>query len=180
MKAIIKIFFINILFINFILLYGCGGVKEKIGLIKKIPDEFQVYKNKPLSVPPNFELRAPAKGALENDEDNNKNIIFNNAEITDEQLSISDEILLIAVGEKTSDKNIRKVINEENSIEEVDKSTIEKILDFDTVFEVKNNEVEKIINPQEEKERIEKLTKEGKITKVENQVTIIEKEGSLD
>ena len=177
MKAIIKIFFINILFINFVLLYGCGGVKEKIGIIKKIPDEFQVYKNKPLSVPPNFELRPPSKDAVENDQ--NKNIIFNNAEITDEKLSISDEILLIAVGEKTSDKNIRKVINEENSIEEVDKSIIEQILDFDPLFEVIKKEEEEI-NPQEEKERIEKLTKEGKIIKVDNQAIIIEKEGSLD
>ena len=177
MRAIIKIFFINILFINFILLYGCGGVKEKIGLIKKIPDEFQVYKNKPLSVPPNFELRPPSKDAGENDQ--NKNIIFNNAETTDENLSISDEILLIAVGEKTSDKNIRKIINEENSIEEVDKSIMEQILDFDPLFEVIKKEEEEI-NPQEEKERIEKLTKEGKIIKVDNQAIIIEKEGSLD
>ena len=177
MKAIIKIFFINILFINFVLLYGCGGVKEKIGLIKKIPDEFQVYKNKPLSVPPNFELRPPSKDVVENDQ--NKNIIFNNAETTDENLSISDEILLIAVGEKTSDKNIRKIINEDNSIEEVDKSIMEQILDFDPLFEVVKKEEEEI-NPQEEKERIEKLTKEGKIIKVDNQAIIIEKEGSLD
>ena len=177
MRAIIKIFFINILFINFILLYGCGGVKEKIGLIKKTPDEFQVYKNKPLSVPPNFELRPPSKDAVENDK--TKNIIFNNAEITDEKLSISDEILLIAVGEKTSDKNIRKIINGENSIEEVDKSIMEQILDFDPLFEVIKKEEEEI-NPQEEKERIEKLTKEGKIIKVDNQAIIIEKEGSLD
>ena len=177
MRAIIKIFFINILFINFVLLYGCGGVKEKIGLIKKIPDEFQVYKNKPLSVPPNFELRPPSKDVVENDQ--NKNIIFNNAETTDENLSISDEILLIAVGEKTSDKNIRKIINEDNSIEEVDKSIMEQILDFDPLFEVIKKEEEEI-NPQEEKERIEKLTKEGKIIKVDNQAIIIEKEGSLD
>lgn len=177
MKAIIKIFFINILFINFVLLYGCGGVKEKIGLIKKIPDEFQVYKNKPLSVPPNFELRPPSKDAIENDK--TKNIIFNNAEITDENLPISDEILLIAMDEKTSNKNIRKIINEENSIQEIDKSTIDKILDFDLLFEVIKKEEEKI-NPQVEKERIEKLKKEGKIIKVDNQAIIIEKEGSLD
>ena len=177
MRTIIKIFFINILFINFVLLYGCGGVKEKIGLIKKTPDEFQVYKNKPLSVPPNFELRPPSKDTVENDQ--NKNIIFNNAEITDENLPISDEILLIAMDEKTSNKNIRKIINEENSIQEIDKSTIDKILDFDLLFEVIKKEEEEI-NPQEEKERIEKLTKDGKIIKVDKQAIIIEKEGSLD
>ena len=83
------------------------------------------------------------------------------------------------MGEKTSDKNIRKIINGDNSIEEVDKSIMEQILDFDPLFEVIKKEEEEI-NPQEEKERIEKLTKEGKIIKVDNQAIIIEKEGSLD
>ena len=88
-------------------------------------------------------------------------------------------MLLIAVREKESEKNIRKIINEENSIQEVDKSILDKILDFERVFEVKKNE-EDTINAKEEKERIEKLEEEGKIIKVENQAIIIEKEGSLD
>ena len=50
MSALLKIYFIHIGII--LLLYGCGGVKEKIGMIKKAPDEFQVYESKPLSVPP--------------------------------------------------------------------------------------------------------------------------------
>ena len=178
MRALIKIYFIPMSIV--FLLYGCGEVKQKIGLIKKAPDEYQVYESKPLSVPPNFELRAPSKDAVEDDQNDNKNIIFNNAENADENLSLSDEILLIAVGEKTLDKNIRKIINEENSIQEVDKSIIDQILDFDSLFEVKKKEEAKEINPQEEKERIEKLTKEGKIIKVDNQAIIIEKEGSLD
>jgi len=170
---------IKILFINFFLLFGCGGVKEKIGLIKKIPNEFQVYKNKPLSVPPNFELKPPVKSDIVIDQNEAKIIIFNDEDNTDEKLSLSDKVLLIAVGEKESEKNIRQIINEDHSIQEVDKSILDKILDFETVFEVKKNE-EGTINAQEEKERIEKLKEEGKIIKVENQAIIIEKEGSLD
>ena len=54
-----KLFFRIILVVNLLFLYSCGGVKENIGLIKKSPDEFQVYEKKPLSVPPTFELRPP-------------------------------------------------------------------------------------------------------------------------
>jgi len=178
MRALIKIYFIPISII--FLLYGCGGVKEKIGLIKKAPDEFQVYESKALSVPPNFELRPPLEGAIVVDEDDNKNILFSDKDKTDEKLTLSDGILLIAVGEKETKENIRKIINDENNIEEVDKSIIDQILDFDAVFEVKDNKQSAEINPVEEKERIEKLQKEGKIIKGANDAIIIEKAGSLD
>ena len=177
MRVLLKICIISIS----IILCGCGEVvKEKIGLIKKAPDEFQVYKSKPLSVPPNFELRPPSEGDIIVDEDVNKNIIFTTEDKKEERLSISDEILLIAVGEKDSEKNIRKIINEENSIEVVDKSVIDKILDFESVFDVEADERSEEIDPTKERERIEKLKKAGQIIKSSNEATIIEKEGSLD
>ena len=177
MRALIKIYFIPMSIV--FLLYGCGEVKEKIGIIKKAPDEFQVYESKPLSVPPNFELRPPSEGAI-GSEDDNKDLLFSDKDETDENLTLSDEILLIEVGEKETKANIRKIINDENSIEEVDKSVIDKILDFEAVFEVKSNEQSTEIDPVIEKERIEKLKKEGKIIKGANDAVIMEKEGSLD
>ncbi len=177
MRALIKIYFIPMSIV--FLLYGCGEVKEKIGLIKKAPDEFQVYESKPLSVPPNFELRPPSEGAI-GIEDGNKDILFPDKDETDEELTLSDEILLIEVGEKETKANIRKIINDENSIEEVDKSIIDKILNFEAVFEEKSNDQLEEIDPAKEKERIEKLEKEGKIIKSANDAVIIEKEGSLD
>jgi len=180
MRVLQKIYIIPISII--VLLYGCGEVKDKIGLIKKAPDEFQVYEKKPLSVPPNFDLRAPAaedKLVDESDESDEK-IIFSNIDNKDENLTLSDELLLIAVGEKEIESNIRKIINDQNSIETLDKSFIDQILDFDTPFDAKVNEGAIEINPVEEKERIEKLKKEGNIIKVDNNAIIIEKEGSLD
>ena len=177
MRALIKIYFIPMSIV--FLLYGCGEVKEKIGLIKKAPDEFQVYESKPLSVPPNFELRPPSEGAI-GSEDDNKGILFSDKDETDEKLTLSDEILLIEVGEKETKANIRKIINDENSIEEVDKSFIDKILNFEAVFEEKSNEQSIEIDPVIEKERIEKLKKEGKIIKGANDAVIMEKEGSLN
>ena len=178
MRSLIKIYFITMSII--FLLYGCGGVKEKIGLIKKAPDEFQVYEKKPLSVPPNFELRPPSEGEVLDNEDDKKNIIFTDEENTDERLSLSDEVLLIEIGENETKENIRKIINDENSIEVVDKSVIDKILDFESVFDVEADERSEEIDPTKERERIEKLKKAGQIIKSSNEATIIEKEGSLD
>jgi hypothetical protein len=178
MRALINIYFIPIVIILFF--SGCGGVKDKIGLIKKAPDEFQVYESKPLSVPPNFELRPPLEGAIVLDEDDNDNIIFSDEDKTNENLTLSDEMLLISVGEKETKNNIREVINDENSIEAVNKSLMDKILDFDKVFETEGNEKSVEIDPVAEKERIEKLEKEGKIIKGANDASIMEQEGSLD
>tara|TARA_B110000261_G_scaffold78871_1_gene90805 strand:+ start:235 stop:768 length:534 start_codon:yes stop_codon:yes gene_type:complete len=177
MRALLKIYIIPISIMFF--LYGCGGVKEKIGLIKRAPDEFQVYESKPLSVPPDFDLRPPVEGDMLTEE-SNEEIIFRNENNTEENLTLSDEILLIAVGEKETKVNIRKIINDDNSIEALDKSIIDKILDFDAVFEVKGDELSEEINPAMEKERIEKSKKEDQIIKGANDGVIIEKAGSLD
>ncbi len=49
-----------------ILLSACGDAdsfREKMGLNRKGPDEFQVYARPPLTVPPDFNLRPPKSGA---------------------------------------------------------------------------------------------------------------------
>tara|TARA_B110000008_G_scaffold167354_1_gene167308 strand:+ start:1090 stop:1851 length:762 start_codon:yes stop_codon:yes gene_type:complete len=154
MIALLKIYFILTCII--LLLNSCGGVKEKIGIIKKAPDEFQVYESKPLSVPPNFELRPPAEGEILANE-NDESIIFSDENNIDKNLTLSDEILLISLGEKEIEKNIRKIINDENSIQEVDKSLLDKIINFEPIFEGEKNKESEIINAVEEKKRIEDL-----------------------
>lgn len=185
MRFLKKIFFINILFFSFIILNGCGGVKEKIGLIKKAPDEYQVYENKPLAVPPNFELRPPLEDNTQKEEDLDKKLIFSEVDQENESLTVSDEILLIAVGEKNSEKNIRKIINEENSIQEVDKSLLDKILNFDPIFEVEEDKDSENINAEDEKKRIEDSKSEIKsietnIEDAENNNVMDEEKSFLD
>ena len=157
MSALLKIYFILTCFI--LLLNGCGEVKEKIGIIQKAPDEFQVYESKPLSVPPNFELRPPAEGEILTNE-RDQNIIFTDENNIDENLTLNDEILLIAVGEKKIEQNIRKIINKENSIQEVDKSLLDKIINFEPIFEVGEDKKYETLNAEEEKKRIEDLKSE--------------------
>ncbi|GIR54161.1 MAG: hypothetical protein CM15mP62_16320 [Rhodospirillaceae bacterium] len=44
-------------------LTGCGEVRSMLGQNKQSPDEFAVLSQAPLSIPPNFTLRAPEPGA---------------------------------------------------------------------------------------------------------------------
>ena len=155
MKLFIKNIFIFILLL--FLFVGCGkDTRKKMGIVNTSPDEFQVYKQKSLSVPPNFELRAPDSEELNNNVIEDKDLLFNDDEKV--QLSVSDEILLMALGKDKIDRNIRKIINEENSLEDVDKSTLDKILDFEPVFEVKKED--EVLDPEVEKRRLEEISEE--------------------
>tara|TARA_B100001559_G_scaffold45773_1_gene34340 strand:- start:212 stop:1105 length:894 start_codon:yes stop_codon:yes gene_type:complete len=172
-KINIKFYFKFILFINFLFLFGCTGVKEKIGIINKSPDEFQVYEKKPLDIPPNFELRPPIDGDKIVADSEDENIIFNEEVNTNESLTIEDEVLLISIGDKDSDKDIREMINNENSIREIEKPLLDKILDFDTIIEV-NKEENDELDPNVEKERINQLKEEGKLIDAQEEERIID------
>ena len=173
-KINIKFYLKFILFINLLFLFSCSkGVKEKIGIINKSPDEFQVYEQKPLDVPPNFELRPPIDGDKVITDSKDENIIFNEEVNTNESLTIEDEVLLISIGDKDSDTDIREVINDENSIREIEKPLLDKILDFDPIIEV-NKEENNELDPNAEKERIDQLKEEGKLIDAKQEKKIID------
>ena len=172
-KINIKFYLKFILFIKLLFLFGCTGVKEKIGIINKSPDEFQVFEQKPLDVPPNFELRPPIDGDKVITDSKDENIIFNEEVNTNESLTIEDEVLLISIGDKDSDKDIREVINDENSIREIEKPLLDKILDFDPILEV-NKEENNELDPNAEKERIDSLKEEGKLIDAKEDKIIID------
>ena len=172
-KINIKFYLKFILFIKLLFLFGCTGVKEKIGIINKSPDEFQVYEQKPLDVPPNFELRPPIDGDKVVRDSKDEDIIFNEEVNINESLTIEDEVLLISIGDKDSDKDIREVINDENSIREIKKPLLDKILDFDPILEV-NKEENNELDPNTEKERIDKLKEEGKLIDAKQEKIIID------
>ncbi len=46
-----------------ITLAGCGDVERTFGLVRDSPDEFTVETRAPLSMPPDYQLRAPQPGA---------------------------------------------------------------------------------------------------------------------
>lgn len=46
-----------------VLLSGCGGLADTLGLGRNAPDEFAVVERPPLAIPPGFDLRPPKPGA---------------------------------------------------------------------------------------------------------------------
>lgn len=60
------------------LLTSCSSFKEKAGLVKYQPDEYQVVTNPPLVVPPDFNVQSPeeliAKKNSEHQTANNDNL----------------------------------------------------------------------------------------------------------
>lgn len=46
-----------------LVLGACGETRSLLGLERKAPDEYQVLRHAPLSMPPNINLRPPAEGA---------------------------------------------------------------------------------------------------------------------
>ncbi len=61
-----------------LLITSCSSFKEKAGLVKYQPDEYQVVTNPPLVVPPDFNIQSPeeliTKKSSEHQTANNDNL----------------------------------------------------------------------------------------------------------
>ncbi len=74
---------------------------------------------------------------------------------------------------KINGKATLEVINDENSIREIEKPLLDKILDFDPILEV-NKEENNELDPNAEKERIDQLKEEGKLIDAKQEKIIID------
>jgi Protein of unknown function (DUF3035) len=59
LKRLLPVSFVG----SMLLLSGCTGFKQMIGLEQQPPDEFAVESRAPLTIPPEFNLRPPEPGA---------------------------------------------------------------------------------------------------------------------
>jgi hypothetical protein len=106
-----------------LMLGGCSGAADAIGLGRNAPDEFAVVERPPLSLPPDYELRPPRPGAPRPQEvsmpDRASQTVFGRAtpSSTGEPTSGSDaeKALLQAAGTDKADSGIRSVIDREAS-----------------------------------------------------------------
>ena len=118
MKLAYFFIFILILTIN-----SCSKLRESAGVTRKSIDEFQVIKNPPLVIPPDFNLLPPDQLKVKNIEDIDKEfaqeILFGldeNEIQTPKQLSIINQILSKADALEVS-SSIREEIDQEFSQE---------------------------------------------------------------
>jgi hypothetical protein len=120
-----KKFSMMLLFAGALLVGGCEGAREAIGIGKQSPDEFAVVTRAPLSMPPDFGLRPPRPGVDRPQEakitDSARELIVKSADPNASTRSVStaslgESAILSKAGATNPDPNIRREINRESSI----------------------------------------------------------------
>ena len=144
-------------------------MKKEMGFGKKSPDEYQVIANKPLSIPPNYDLIPPSEEAQ------NEVTSKEDKDVNKKKLTESDKSILVLSDADKADPQIRKILDEEQSVLKVEKSLLDKILAGEALINTEAKEVEEIIDPVAEKARITKKTQEDSI-KNKNEVPVITRE----
>lgn len=95
-------------------LAGCSGAQERLGIIKRTPDEFAVVKRAPLQMPPDYSLRPPRPGAPRPQErlasDEARAAVL--GEVKGEaNVSRAEDDLIRATGGSQAPTNIRAVVD---------------------------------------------------------------------
>ncbi len=146
------------------LLAACSGtVQQKLGLERRVPDEFQVVRRAPLTVPPDFTLRPPTPGqpAARNDTAlAAREILVGRAAGRPAGRTPGEAALVAAVKVEAEPDIRRKLVEDYGDLVDLDENSFLFILDFQRdQFEPKG----KVIDPAKE---AEKLRAEGRARRV--------------
>lgn len=149
-----QIFLIFLLLLGVVLLSGCSGAKESLGLERQAPDEFAVVRRAPLSLPPEYNLRPPVPGAPRPQEQvasaQAKAVVLGERAVAAQSVSKAEGDLLSRVGVEGIDPSIRtKVDAETASRVDKNKPVVKKLLS------IGSDEVPAVIvDPAAEAERL--------------------------
>lgn len=138
---------------------GCDKTKKALGLKRQIPDEFGVLDRAPLSTPPGIGLKPPTPGVARPQEaapqEKAEKILFNASsgkkknQTTSSQTSASEDFILKQAQTGERDTEIRKVVDQDASIDTPDEGVVKKIL-----FWQKKEQSADVIDPEEEHKRL--------------------------
>jgi hypothetical protein len=144
-----------------LLLAGCSSLRSIAGLDKDAPDEFQVVTRAPLSMPPDFGLRAPDPGAPRPQEvtptERARQIVIDREVAPGEPrvrpiegLSVGESAFLKHAGAASSDPNIRRQVDRETAtLADADKRWIDSLL-----FWKKSQPAGTVVDPEKESARL--------------------------
>ena len=151
---------------------ACSNVRETLGLNKRAPDEFTVMRKPPLVIPPNFSLRPPVAGGIDNGESESaakaRAAILGQAEGVSSATqapasqatakSIGEQALLLRAGAEKANPGIRQLIRRETTLlEEKDASFTERL-----IFWRKSPPPGQVIDAKKEAERLRQAAATGK------------------
>lgn len=166
-----------------LMLSGCSNVKEQLGVGRHSPDEFTVVKRAPLTLPPDYTLRAPSVGAAPpaSQTANQAKTILLGAPVAEVPTGSADSVLMQKMKVQTADPAIRDVISEENGIIALEnQKTIDRLLFWEEPELSDENIPASEIDPKKEAERL-KANKESGAPVNEGDVPVIEKkQGAID
>ncbi len=160
-----KILTLSVLCLIPLMLGACEGAKEELGLNKQVPDEFQVVKRAPLTLPPSYVLRPPQPGAPRPQEQTPAaeaaQTVFGEAAPTGKAEATSGEAALIQRASGGDiDPNIRRRIDSETaSLHDRNKPVAEKLLG---IGGDKSQPSATVVDAKAEAERLNKNAQDGK------------------
>jgi hypothetical protein len=176
---------ISALSLCLLLLTGCQSVKQELGIGRNSPDEFLVVKRAPLSVPPDFELRAPApavaSAATESSNQAKTAILGQSATPAAAGTTSGEQALLQRVGVTSAAADIRGTINREAGYLDLkDKSVADRLIFWKDGTTNMDDENAVIVDAKAEKARLEQNKAEGRPVNTGEVPVIKRKTGTID
>ena len=148
---------------------GCARSKEALNINSSSPDEFAVIRKKPLVIPPKFNLRPPASSEKELDKKKSineaRNVLVGSASSNQKKANRDDTskgelVFLAKSGTNSSNSNIRKILQEENSkLASYSNSFVQRLVSSMSGEDKKN-----LVDPQKEQKRFQEKRSTGEAT----------------
>lgn len=167
-----------------LLLSACSSVKRELGVGRNSPDEFLVVKRAPLTLPPEYTLRAPGEaGAVTSGAEiagRTKETVLGKTSAGEAVFGAPEETFLAKLGASPAHNDVRRRIDEENGLITLENQALVEKLIFWNDEEKPVKTPSSIVDPAKEAERLKKNREEGKPLN-EGDVPVIEKKlGTID
>lgn len=159
---------------------GCSDVKKQIGMGRSSPDEFMVVKRAPLTMPPDYDLRAPSPDSLPpaSEASNQAKAALMGGNTATAEKGSAENALLQKMGAENADPSVRAAINRENGVLELENR---KLVDKLIFWSDKPGEAPaSVVDAKQEKERLKKNEAEGKPANDGNVPVIEKKQSTFD
>ena len=165
-------------------LSGCQSVKKELGVGRNSPDEFAVVKRAPLSMPPDYTLRAPETGeapAAAIASNQAKTIVLGKPAAEPATDGSADSALLQKLGTQNADPLVREKISEENGYIALENQKLVDKLIFWKEPDVTDADLPASqVDAAKEAERIKQNEKQGAPVTQGDTPVVEEKKGTID
>lgn len=147
-NQLIKTFLASASIVSLLALASCDTVKDKLGLTREAPDEFQVVSQPPLELPPDFTLTPPRPGAPR-PQNRPKNTFMGPKPATSQnstaEKSHAETMFLKEVHAEDRNEDIRNVLTQERTVTTPPPAT------FMSTLAKQNAQEDETIDPRKEK-----------------------------